>query len=268
MDKSIHDVLRNAVRFSWTVVDGQQRSLDREIEQSLLGEIELDPVFKRQMKDDALQFIALPTLMAIKQTKDPARKKNDHWAKIPGKDRQRILSFYGLKEDHCTITHFVNEKRQVPKMASYIAATFAYTAEKVPEVITMRELMDHLFKDFREDIIQMELHRQVGLMIVTDVLGSYPGETKMSGLIRSFIMWRLSKGKTTVFLDAAPASLVELLKDGEELQRKDVQNAISETAVGEHKDVAALLYEPDSYINFNLSSPLREINELSEMFSF
>jgi hypothetical protein len=208
MDKSIHDVLRNAVRFSWTVADGQQRALDREIEQSLIGEIELDPVFKKQPKGEAiLQWAAFPTLMAIKQTNDPAREKNDHWAKIPGKDRQRILSFYGLKDGHCTITHFANEKRQVPKVASYMAATFAYTAEKVPEVITMRELMDHLFKDFREDTIQMELHRQVGLMIITDVLGSYPGETKMSGLIRSFIMWRLSKGKTTVFLDAARASL-------------------------------------------------------------
>jgi hypothetical protein len=149
-----------------------------------------------------------------------------------------------------------------------MAATFSFTTEKIPEVIRMQELMDHLFTGFREDTMQMEFHRQVGLMVITDILGSYPGETKMSGLIRSFIMWRLTKGKTTVFLDATPASLLELLKNGDELERKDVEKAISETAVGAHKDVAALLYEPDSYINFNLSNPLRGINELSEMFSF
>jgi hypothetical protein len=268
MEKAIQDVVRNAVRYSWTVVNGQKRSLDREIERDLVGEMGLDPVFKRKPKGEAiLQWAALPTLISIKRTKDPERKRKDHWAEIPRSDRQRILSFYGLKDGHCTITHFANNTSQVKQIASYMAATFAFTTEKCPEVIPMKKLMDDLFRDFREDTLQMEYHRQMGLMIITDVLGSYPGETKMSGLIRSFIRWRLDEGKVTVFLDAGPASLVDLLKSGETLERKDVENAISETAVGAHKDVAALFYESDCYINFNLSTPLRGINELSEMFS-
>ena len=47
MEKAIQDVLRNAVRLSWTVVNRQKRSLDREIERDLVGEMGLDPVFKR-----------------------------------------------------------------------------------------------------------------------------------------------------------------------------------------------------------------------------
>lgn len=267
------DDLQKVIRFPWDVEDRIQRglplkSMDKAIKTSLLTENRLDPCFLTAPDPALVQSIALPSIIAMCHSKDRYLAEYNPWRKgeITREEKIRILRYYHLKRDHEVVFQMVPRSKAIFPMASYMAATYAFSLNLVPYVLSLEELTDELRQSHwdREDTERMEVIKTKGLVVVTNILSHHPSVPKMDGLHRGFFLNRLWFGHTTVFIDEVPEEIAEVLEAGEFPERKEIRRILKETPLGEYKSIFPFVMGDHTYINFNVEEPSESLNDYRE----
>ncbi|WP_243439395.1 hypothetical protein [Fundidesulfovibrio soli] len=103
---------------------------------------------------------------------------------------------------------------QIGKLASYIAATYAFSTHTVPRVVDFKDLIQIAFQSTLEDTTDYERMIPAGLLVVTNPFGTFSGADKASGTISSLLLERMSGGKPTVFIDVLFGDTLSLADRG------------------------------------------------------
>lgn len=264
------DDLNKVLRFPWDVEERRKRRLplqanDKVIRTSLLSENRLDPCFLKPPDPRLVQAIALPSVLAMIHSKDRFFAEYNPWrkGKITREEKVRILQFYHLKPEHAVVFHMVPLQSFIPKLAAYMASTYAFSLDLVPYVISMEDLTEEMRQSHwdREDTETMQVIKHTGLVVVTNILSHHPGLAKMDGLHRGFFLNRLFDGHTTVFIDQMPDKIAEVIEAKEFPDRKEVKETLRETPFGEYKSIFPFVLGEHTYINFNVKEPSESLNE-------
>ncbi len=260
MSAEFREAIRKVIRFSPDVVNGNLGGVDNQIQKSLLNEIRINPVFQKPIVDGQMQSIALPTVMALNNSVDPYLQKHNPWNGLSREDQKAITDFYGLHRIHKMVFHIVNIPEEIDVLASYMAATFAFTTKKVPDVVSMGEVIQAVANSYWEETQALTFMKRVGLLVVKDVMGAYTGLNKISGSVREVFSNRLYKKRATVFINAGSDKILDLLDSDKEIVRSDIYEMLKESGIGSCSDLASFIGSANSYINFNVEEPERGIN--------
>ena len=212
----------------------------------------------------AVQAIALPVIMYMMHTGYfKKRKQENPWFDILTEaERRAVLDYYTLHESvHRVVLQFVAHRDQIPGMASYMAAAFAFSTKVVPRMYSMEQVIKEFYaSDFGEDTRDWSFMKSDGLLIVSTPFASFRGIKGISGNIAALFEKRLQDGRPTVFLQAPTGPVQAVLDRGKMPTREVVSSSIKESDIGGGA-VGDLLMSWSTYVQVLGAKPLGVVNE-------
>jgi hypothetical protein len=268
------DVLRNCIRFPWDVSKSPVNSgkfNDSAVMERLEHESGFSSCFMVRPNDKALphvmQSIALPTLMSLLHTKTRTVTERSLWKGLRPDVQDQILSLYPDfdREDHIFLFHMVQKQKQILTMASYMAATFAFTTYTVPLMIDFDDVTRALFSSMNGDFALSNAIEHAGLLIVLYPLGVYPGVDKISGPLFTMFAKRSDLGRPTVFLDLPQHDFARKISENRVPTREDFKTMAQMSVAGATR-FGYYLAGPNTYRNSTI--PIRGLNVGREALYF
>jgi hypothetical protein len=221
------DIVRKYIRLPWEVYDGKQHFKDAEIAQHVAHSCDAKDFFKvRPIPEDYADILfamAVPLTIAMYRGKAEALKKREKWTALPEGEKRFVLDHLNLDpKRHLSMVSLIKDEEWQFRIASYIAAAFAFTTYLKPQVITFDELADIGTHDFNEESIKAKLIRNSHLLIIVGSGGGHRGSERAYAYISSLLTGRWLHGQGHMIIDAPEGTLLTKMLIGEDITRQDV----------------------------------------------
>lgn len=225
---NLESILRKFVRLPWEVCDGKKHCKDEEISNyvafhGLAGTKFREPPKEGDEKRRVLFAIANAMTIALTTQGGTALTQRN---KFPGlQDEEKKFLFDALGIDplcHDSILYISKKDVISAELASYVAASYAFTTWTKPFVLNFERLCSVAFQSMRDTTSEEKLMKTAGLLIVTDL--GVP--TKMNeaayAFLQNILAMRSSAKRMNMFFDTRHGKILSTFLKGKVPSREDV----------------------------------------------
>jgi hypothetical protein len=220
-------IARKFIRLPWEVHDGKYDFHDEPITQSLAHSVGAKDYFKVPPADNELLYVtrvmAVPIIIASGCSRCETLQERNRWKLLSDGERQFVLNELGLDAGkHRSVLYLGVDTVLTAKMASYMAAAFAYTTYVKPKVISTQTFADLLHDSFTDFTAMNDLNR-AGLLIITDFGSGFAvGMDKVYASLGNFLREYASKNGVGVIMDYPADDIALALQGGRAVTRQQV----------------------------------------------
>ena len=250
---TFHDIVPKFVRLPWKVFDGREHFRDAEVAASIAFDCGAADFFKTvpspEELPDVLQSLAAPMVLTMLRGKGESLQKRNKWNSLSQSEKHCVLDFLGLSSaHHNSLLMLTVDNDWRFRMASYIAAAYAFTTYTKPYVITYDRLVQMAFNSLSGDSFEAAEMRGSGLLILIGTGGPIAGAERVYGFLSSLLAKRLSQGKLHMFIDAPDGPVLTAMMKGDRVYRDDVMK-MYQAIFPQSLRVHSLFFGPNVYID-------------------
>jgi hypothetical protein len=221
------DIVPKFIRFPWKVFSGKEHFRDAEVAASVAFDCGGMEFFKQEPSDDELSSIlhaiAPPIIMSLVHGKGESLQKRNKWPALSVEEQSCVLGTLNLvPAKHSSILMLAVDNEWRFRMASYIAAAYAFTTYTKPYVLTYDKLVQLAFNSLNGDSFEMTEARRAGLLILIGTGGPIAGAERVYGFLSSILSKRMSQGKIHIFIDSPEGSVLVNMMKKTRVQKDDV----------------------------------------------
>lgn len=214
-------VLRKFVRFPWEVWDGRENWEDKKVGQTVASSCFAKEFFKSPPADEkerlyVLQSIAHVMVLALLTQRGGEIDKRNKFHTLSAEEKKflfRILAINAVEDE--AVLQIVKKEAMVAKLASYVAAAYAFTTWTKPFVLDFDRMDAIAYHAAHVGASDEEKNlRTAGLLIVTG-LGSPTKTNEPSyALLHKILATRAAAGRMNVFYDTPKGDMLLAMREG------------------------------------------------------
>ena len=177
MEKNLElePILRKIMRFPWEVCQKNSNFKDKEIADYVTFHAFAGDAFKDPPRDEADREMILHTCanaMVIALTTQRGKPFDDRnrFYELSDDEKQYLFATLAINPlEHESILQFTQKTSTSLRLASYVAAAYAFTTYTKPFVLSFEKLADIAYQAQRDGTVEETALRQAGLFILTDL---------------------------------------------------------------------------------------------------
>jgi hypothetical protein len=222
------EVAAKYLRFPWDVYHGNEHFRDAEIAASVAFECGAGDFFKEVPSPDHMRDIlhtcAKAVTLALIRGRGETLQQRNRWNFLTDDERKFILQITGLDTArHKSVLLLSIDADWRFRVASYVAAMYAFTTYTKPYVIAYDRFVQAAFNSFETDSFEMADLRRAGLLILVGAGGPVRGADKVYGFLSSLLSKRMAQGKLHMFIDAPDGNVLDTMLSGRQATRDEVR---------------------------------------------
>jgi len=264
--------MADILTYPWKVGDSARKGLSlspvfSEIRKNLPWDVGIaQEVIESRPPEGLMKSIALPTLMAMRMSKDFSFSGRNPLEGNSGL-KAWIAKQYGLSSGHKMLAHFAQSHDQIERLCGWFAGTFAYSTLLVPRVIPFPVLVREINAAWGDDSDTIAAAKRTGMLVLTGAFSKAKLLDRVTGEVQHIARKRMAEGKLTVLIDVAPSSLARILADRIKPKRIDFVKAFEDGPLFGVQELCSIWTGPHVYFAVN-GDPLKEVNDCECWNSF